>query len=113
MIGYTAPSGKKTYKQGKECKELLVHHCFVRIVDPAGDAVSAVLVTDPVPLTNGKGGESIFACTRSFMLNARDHGQYGIAIVHTCFDGAQHGLQARRMNQWHMVTAKDRDEQVR
>ena len=71
------------------------------------------ITRDPLPLTQGKAGDAIFACLQDSYLMARDHGHQGYTIAHVPFDGALHNFLSRRVRQWHLRQAIGRAAEQR
>eukprot|EP00974_Lingulodinium_polyedra_P014021 1357545-Lingulodinium_polyedra.AAC.1 len=104
-VYHTDRTNAKRVKKGKQGREVLVQNQFFRWYDGAGGCRTVLVSRDPVPLTEDKSGDSIFACLKEQYLMARDHGHLGIAISHVVFDGAQHSFLSRRVQQYHLERA--------
>eukprot|EP00974_Lingulodinium_polyedra_P029244 2818284-Lingulodinium_polyedra.AAC.1 len=65
----------------------MVEHTYIRYFDAVGDAHSATIVKEPIPMTHGKDHDAVWAIARRGLFVAREHGHTGVSICHCTFDG--------------------------
>ena len=71
---------------GFKCCEFLMRVCFYRYHTDLGGTEDAVVLGNPVPLTNGKSVDAQFTAGLTLSSSLREMGHEGIAIEHTSFD---------------------------
>lgn len=81
---------KKMHVQrvGGAATEYLIQQCFVRYFDAHQVPRTAVVLRDPLPLTEGKSAWAVFAAGRDFFPTLVELGHTGISVVHVVFDRA-------------------------
>eukprot|EP00974_Lingulodinium_polyedra_P002862 268048-Lingulodinium_polyedra.AAC.1 len=104
--------GAKRKKGAKKSEELLVQQAYLRFFDGSGQARTAAIFCEPIPLSFGKSGEAVFGCGREFLPLVRDSGHWGISIYHFSFDGGLYKKQTRLFTQHLLLKAKERQVQV-
>ena len=92
-------------REGRSQSELLVQHANFRTIDHAGNAVTRVMLRDPLPLAHGKGAWAIFACGAEWATSLRQRGHRGIAVQHYCFDRAGYSASQRMFRPHQVVVA--------
>jgi len=80
--------GRRVSMQGRATEEYLVQHAFYRHIGLDGKRRTAVVLRDPLPLTNGKGVLACFSCALAYVVHPRDMGHHGLSISHYTFDRA-------------------------
>ena len=82
------PNGKKVKTRGREGREFLVANQFVRAYLPDDSVMTAVLLSEAVPLHEGKSAAAILAAANQGWMYLRDHGHLGPLIDHFVWDRA-------------------------
>ena len=79
---------RRVSMQGRATEEYLVQHAFYRHIGLDEKSRTAVVLRDPLPLTNGKGVLACFSAALAYIVHPRDMGHHGICISHYTFDRA-------------------------
>ena len=96
------PSVKRT---AKGSSEYLVQTCYYRYYDMLGQHHTSVAIRDPLPLTNGKTAQALFAAGLEFQPTLRQSGHKGLIIEHCVFDRLAYGPLSRLHKQAHQADA--------
>ena len=99
---------KAHHRSGSQCSEYLVQLAAYRAFNMSGDAMSCVFMKEPMPLTNGKTADALFAADTSFAPTLRAMGHTGIAIQHHVYDRAMFSALMKRNAGRYVVQAADR-----
>ena len=101
----TAGQGSEytVHRQGRDTEEFLVQHSFVRFLDGLGRHRTAMVLREPMPLTEGKSGLALFSAATEFNRTARELGHTGISIAHYSFDRAAYSAVGRYLKQHHKI----------
>lgn len=95
--------GQSVVRSGRGTDEFLVQHCFYRFLDHSGEAQTAVVLRDPLPLTKGKTALALFAAGGAFLRCPQSLGHSGIVVAHYAFDRAGFSALQRLLRQKHML----------
>jgi hypothetical protein len=90
-------------RQGRDTEEFLVQHTFVRFLDGLGRHRTAMVLREPLPLTEGKSGLALFSAAVEFNRTARELGHTGISVAHYSFDRAAYSAVGRYLKQHHKL----------
>ena len=92
---------KKAKTYGSKGVEVLVSNEFIRYRDPSEGWQTAVILSEPVPLTEGKSAPQILAAARQTWHTCRPLGAVGCVVEHYVWDRA--GIEAleRHSRAWH------------
>jgi len=93
------PNGRLIKRGGKASHEFLVASQFTRFVNAKGEALTALLVRDPLPLTHGKAVLRIVEASLSQWRSLRQHGHLGPVVQHYCWDRLGWSALRRRVLQ--------------
>jgi len=95
------PEMKKQKYHGSRGVEVLVSNEFLRYRDPSEGWQTAVLLSEPVPLTKGKSADLVVAAARQAWRTLRPLGAAGCVVEHYVWDRA--GIEAleRHCRAWH------------
>ena len=91
------------HRQGRDTEEFLVQHSFVRFLDGLGQHRTAMVLREPLPLTEGKSGLALFSAAVAFNRTARELGHKGISVAHYSFDRAAFSSVGRYLKQHHKL----------
>ena len=93
--------GQSFRREGGQGIELFVQASFCRRLS-GGVLETAVRLTDPVPLTNGKTAPALFSSSLQFFNTVRSYGHVGIVIEVKIFDRAAFSPLRRLFAQFHI-----------
>ena len=79
---------RKVIRVGGSCQEYLVQKAFLYRHCPGGEPSMHVVLTDPRPMTEGKGAWAIFSLEKEFLPSLFEMGHKGISVTHYCWDRA-------------------------
>ena len=88
-------------RSGMGTDEYLVQHAFYRYYDSQGLPHTAIVLRDPLPLTQGKTAMAIFSAAVEFMPTVREQGHSGITVSHYTFDRAYSSSLGKLFRQYH------------
>ena len=101
-------SSAKVRRIGRATEEYYIQQAWYVYRDCHGRLRSSVVLSDPLPLTEGKKLPSLLACALQFLEQPRALGHEGVVVYHYAFDrGLYEGL-TRVLRQWHMHDAAHR-----
>ena len=92
-------------REGGYLQEFLVQQAFVRYDESSGNAHTACLLRDPLPLTSGKGASVVVAVGIAFAPTIREMGHAGIGVQHCVYDRALFDPLLKMTHQRQMVVA--------
>jgi len=101
-----AKGGAKVVRSGGESEEYLIMQGLLRTRRADGTPVTVVLARDPLPLTEGKTADAVFAACEAFAPTLRQVGHRGLCIQHYEFDRALNAPLQRRFAQRHAALAR-------
>ena len=110
-VSHQVTQTKKARHHGKEGREVLVSNEFVRYKDPAEGYRTAVLLSEPVPLTEGKTTDLVLAAARQNWVTLRGLGAEGCCIEHYVWDRLGIESLERQCRAWHSVQPIPETEQ--
>jgi len=86
MERYSLPlRGAKVTRKARQLNEFLMERLVYQCIDEQGEVITKTIITDPLPLTSGKGSWSLFACLQRWP-TLREMGFRDLAISHYCWD---------------------------
>jgi len=85
-IHHDAVKRRPVIRKGKMLHQFLMERGFLLIRPPSGPERSAVLLREPLPLTEGADTWGDFACGAQFFPMLRRLGHRGICVFHICAD---------------------------
>ena len=97
------PSGKRVQARGKQGRELLVSNQFIRYNDPVEGWQTCCLLSEPVPLSEGKAASAILAAARRTWRSLRSLGATHCVLEHYCWDRASITALEREVREWHLT----------
>jgi hypothetical protein len=88
-------------RRGKTGVEFLLQRGWYKTIGPEGNVCMCALVTDPIPLSHGKGSWYLYTAAKQFAPLTQELGHEGICVTHYAFDRAVFGALTSKLFRRH------------
>ena len=98
-----AESGQTVVRKGGHGTDFLMQRAYLRTSDDKGDPVITCILSDPVPMSEGKSATHQYTAAKDFLPLVKEIGHRGVCISHYCFDRAGFAPVSKLLKQRHCL----------